>query len=165
MISDATSASRSSPSRLTWRTVRIRALGAAMAFSAAGALAQSCTVAPGATLAFPTIAALASTHNQTTDTGQSFKLACDSSVAGILRLSSDTPRAMNYGAYSLPFNLSLSSGAANNDLSTFSPGTQFTVARDGQPQTVVLYAKIFARDFKALPAGRYSASIMLTVDY
>jgi spore coat protein U-like protein len=147
------------------RNLRIHVLGAALALASAGALAQSCTVAPGATLAFPVIVALASTGNQATDTGQSLKVACDSGVAGTLRLYSGTARVMSNGAHSLPFNLSLGSGAANNDLSTLSPGASFDITRDGQLQTVILYARIFARDFKSLPAGPYSASITLTVEY
>jgi spore coat protein U-like protein len=140
-------------------------LGAALALASAGALAQSCTVAPGATLAFPVIVALASTGNQATDTGQSLKVACDSGVAGTLRLYSGTARVMSNGARNLPFNLSLGSGAASNDLPTLSPGAPFDIIRDGQLQTVTLYAKIFAQDFRSLPAGPYSASIILTVEY
>jgi hypothetical protein len=147
------------------RNLLIHVFGAALALASAGALAQSCTVASGATLAFPVIVALASTGNQTTDTGQSLKVACDSAVAGTLRLYSGTARVMSNGAFSLPFNLSLSSGAAGNDLSTLSPGAPFDIVRDGQSHTVTLYAKIFAQDFKSLPAGLYSASITLTVEY
>lgn len=146
-------------------TLRRHLFGVALALAGSGALAQSCTVASGATLAFSGIVALASTGNQTTDTGQSLQVACDSSVTGTLRLYSGTPRVMSNGAHSLPFNLSLTSGAAGNDLSTISPGTPFNITRDGQLQTVTLYAKIFAQDFKALPAGLYSASITLTVEY
>lgn len=147
------------------RNLLIHVFGAALALASAGALAQSCTVASGATLAFPVIVALASTGDQTTDSAQSLKVACDSAVTGTLRLYSGTARVMSNGAHSLPFNLSLSSGAASNDLSTLSPGAPFDLGRDGQPHTVTLYAKIFARDFKSLPAGPYSASITLTVEY
>jgi spore coat protein U-like protein len=147
------------------RNLQIHAFGAALALASAGALAQSCTVASGATLAFPGIVALASTGNQTTDTGPSLKLACDSTVTGTLQLYSGTPRVMTNASYSLPFNLSLSSGAASNDLPLLSPGASFTITRDGQLQTVTLYAKIFAQDFKSLPAGPYSTSITLTVEY
>lgn len=146
-------------------TLRLQAFGAAIALASSGALAQSCTVASGATLAFPGIVALASTGNQTTDTGQSLQVACDSSVTGTLRLYSGTPRVMSNGSHSLPFNLSLSSGAAANNLATISPGTPFNITRDGQLQTVTLYAKIFVQDFKALPAGLYSTSMTLTVEY
>jgi spore coat protein U-like protein len=147
------------------RNLRSHAFGAALALASAGALAQSCTVAPGATLAFPVIVALASTGDQATDTGQSLQVACDSGVAGALRLYSGTARVMSNGTHSLPFNLSRGSGAANNDLPALSPGASFDIIRDGQSQTVILYARIFARDFKSLPAGPYSASIILTVEY
>jgi spore coat protein U-like protein len=147
------------------RNLRMHAFGATLALASTSALAQSCSVASGPILAFQSIVALASTGNQTTDTGQSLKVACDSSVVGTLRLYSGSPRVMSNGSYSLPFNLSLNSGAASNDLSTLSPGTQFNIMRDGQMQTVTLYAKVFADDFKALPAGLYSTSITLTVEY
>jgi hypothetical protein len=157
--------SRAGAGGMMRRHLRILAFGAVLALPGTGALAQSCAVASGATLAFQGVVALASTGNQTTDTGQSLKIACDSSVVGTLRLYSGTPRVMSSNSYSLPFNLSLTSAAASNDLATLSPGTQFNIARDGQWQTVTLYAKIFARDFKSLPAGLYSTAITLTVEY
>lgn len=130
-----------------------------------GALAQTCTVASGAVLSFPGTIALASSGDQTTDSGQSFSVSCDSSVVGTLRLYSATPRVMSNNVYSLPFNLSLNNGAASNDLAATSPGTSFNIPRDGQAQPVTLYARILSQNFRHLPGGLYSVSITLTVEY
>ncbi|MDO8776036.1 MAG: spore coat protein U domain-containing protein [Burkholderiaceae bacterium] len=136
-----------------------------LALAGTNAIAQSCTVASGGTLAFQAVVALASTVNQTTDSGQSFKVKCDILVLGTLRLYSTTQRVMRSSSYSLPFNLSLNSGAASDDLPTAGPGAQFNITRDGIYQPVTLYAKIFTQDFKSLPGGSYSSSITLTVEY
>jgi spore coat protein U-like protein len=138
---------------------------AALAFASTHATAQSCTVGAGGALAFGSVVALASTTNRTTDSGQSFKVKCDSGVAGTLRLYSATPRVMQHNASSLPFNLSLNSGAANDDLPTAPLGAPFEITRNGTDQAVILYAKIFTQNFKSLPSGLYSAAIILTVEY
>jgi len=140
-------------------------LVATFTVSASHASAQSCTVGSGGTLSFTGIVALASTASQTTDSGQSFKVRCDSGVTGTLRLYSATPRVLRNGANSLPFNLSLTSGAASDDLPTNSPGTSFSVAPDGLDHAVTMYAKVFTQDFRALHGGLYSASITVTVEY
>jgi hypothetical protein len=72
---------------------------------------------------------------------------------------------MQNNASSLPFNLSLNSGAANDDLPTASLGAQFDITRNGTDQAVILYAKIFTQNFKSLPSGLYLAAIVLTVEY
>jgi hypothetical protein len=140
-------------------------LGAALLLGAGGALAQSCTVASGATLVFPPVVALAGGGNHTTDSGQSFKISCDASVVTALRLYSASPRIMSNSVYGLPFNLSLNSGAVIDDLATGAPGTAVNIVRDGQAQAVTLYAKILAQHFRSLPGGFYSASLTLTLEY
>jgi hypothetical protein len=140
-------------------------LGAALLAASGGAFAQSCTVAAGATLVFPPVVALASGGNPSTDSGQSFKISCDASVVSTLRLYSASPRVMTSSIYNLPFNLSLNSGAFSDDLATGSPGTPLNITRDGQGQTVTLYAKILAQNFRSLPGGFYSASLTLTLEY
>jgi spore coat protein U-like protein len=141
------------------------ALIAVLAMVSAHASAQSCTVGTGGALAFGSVVALASTANQTTDSGQSFKVKCDSGVAGTLRLYSATPRVMQHNASSLPFNLSLNSGAANDDLPTAPLGAPFDITRNGTDQAVILYAKIYSQNFRSLPSGLYSAAIVLTLEY
>jgi spore coat protein U-like protein len=136
-----------------------------LAMASTHATAQSCTVGSGGALAFGSVVALASTPHQTTDSGQSFKVRCDSGVAGTLRLYSATPRVLQNNASSLPFNLSLNSGAANDDLPTAPLGAPFDITRNGTDQAVTLYAKIYTQNFKSLPGGLYSAAIVLTVEY
>jgi hypothetical protein len=140
-------------------------LVAVLAMASTNAIAQSCTVASGGMLVFQGVILLASTGNRTTDSGQSFKVKCDSGVAGTLRLHSGTPRVMRNGSNNLPFNLSLTSGAPSNDLPTAPPGAQINITRDGLDHPVILYAKIYTEDFRTLPGGLYSASITLTVEY
>jgi spore coat protein U-like protein len=155
------SGATSGNNKTRWRGVLI----AVLAMVSTHATAQSCTVGTGGALAFGSVVALASTTNQTTDSGQSFKVKCDSGVAGTLRLYSATPRVMQNNASSLPFNLSLNSGAANDDLPTASLGAPFDITRNGTDQAVILYAKIFTQNFKSLPSGLYLAAIVLTVEY
>jgi spore coat protein U-like protein len=141
------------------------ALAAALLVSSVGALAQSCTVAQGAILAFPPVVALANGGDQTTDSGQSFKISCDASVVTSLRLYAASPRVMINNSRYLPFNLSLTSGALSNDLAASSPGTPLNITRDGQGQTVPLYARIYAHDFQSLPGGVYATTLTLTLEY
>ncbi len=129
------------------------------------AVAQSCTVAAGASLVFPPIVALANGGSPSTDSGQSFKISCDASVVTTLRLYSASPRLMISRAYYLPFNLSLNSGAAADDLATSSPGTPVNIVRNGQAQAVTLYAKIHSYNFQSLPGGFYSTALTLTLEY
>jgi len=145
----------------TWHGVLI----ALLAMATTDAAAQSCTVGTGAALAFGHVVALASTAHQTTNSGQSFKIRCDSGVPGTLRLYSATPRVLHSNGSSLPFNLSLNSGAVSDDLPMAAPGAPFEVTRNGTDQTVVLYAKIYTQNLKSLPGGLYSSVLMLTVEY
>lgn len=153
-----------SASRLLRRS-RPLVVGLALLGASQGVFAQSCTVALDGTLVFPTVVALASGGNQTTDSGQSLKVGCDAGVAGPLKLFSATPRVMSNNANALPFNLSLNSGAVSDDLPANSPGAPFNVVRDGQGHAVTLYARILAQNFKSLPGGTYSAAITLTLEY
>jgi spore coat protein U-like protein len=155
------SGAASGNNKTRWHGVLI----ALLAMVSTHAVAQSCTVGTGGTLAFGSVVALASTANQSTDSGQSFKVKCDSGVAGTLRLYSATPRVMQNITSSLPFNLSLNSGAANDDLPTAPLGAPFDITRNGTDQAVILYAKIFTQNFKSLPSGLYSAAIVLTLEY
>jgi hypothetical protein len=50
-------------------------------------------------------------------------------------------------------------------LPTASPGVSLGIARNGSNQTVTLYGRIYAGDFKALASGSYSRSITLTLEY
>jgi spore coat protein U-like protein len=149
----------------------IRRIAAAAAFAtiAVPALATplatpQCSVATGAQLVFGTVVALERTGDQTTDSASSFWINCNSEVTAAPQLYSPGPRVMQSGAQRLPFKLSLVSPNAG-DLPTGSPGTALSFPRNGANQTVTLYGKILASDFKALPGGFYSSSISLTIEY
>ncbi len=124
----------------------------------------TCTSDSGATLSFGAIVALASSADVTTNSGSSFWVNCTSDVATAPALYSTTPRTLLSGGQRLPFALSaVSPGGA--ELPTASPGTPLAIARNGSNQTVTLYGKILASNFKSLPAGMYSTSIILTIEY
>jgi spore coat protein U-like protein len=140
-------------------------LAIALALAACPILATpQCSVATGAQLSFGTIPALASAGDRTTDSGTSFWINCNSEVAAAPHLYSSSPRTLAAGASSLPFKLSLLS-AGNADLPASSPGTALGTTRNGTSQTVSLYGKIRAADYKSLPPGMYSTSISLTIEY
>ncbi len=124
----------------------------------------TCTVASAATLSFGAVVALASTGDVTTNSGTSFWVNCTSDVAAAPTLYSGSPRTLMSGGNSLPFTLSASApgGAA---LPAVSPGASLGVLRNGTQQTVTLYGKIAASDFKALPSGFYSTSVTLMIEY
>ncbi len=135
------------------------------AATSTGALAvPTCTVASGATLAFGTIVALASTGDVTSNSGSSFWVNCTSDVTAAPTLYSDTGRTLMSGGNSLPFALS-AMAPGGIELPSTSPGTALGITRNGSNQTVTLHGKVRAADFKALPSGSYSQLITLTVEY
>jgi len=124
----------------------------------------TCTIAAGATLSFGAVVALASTGDVTTNTGSSLWVNCTSDVVTTPRLYSPTARTLVSGNNTLEFSLSASS-PGGIELATSSPGTALEFAKNGSNQTVVLYGKLFAANFRALPSGLYSRVISLTVEY
>lgn len=124
----------------------------------------TCTIASGATLAFGPIVALASTGDVTTNSGGTFWVNCTSDVTTTPALYSGTERTLVSGGNSLPFTLSAAS-PGGTELATQSTGTPLGIAKNGTNQTVTLYGKVLAADFRSLPSGTYSRSIALTVEY
>ena len=124
----------------------------------------TCTVAPTATLSFGTVVALAATGDISTNTGSSFWVNCTSDTTVSPSLYSATSRTLLSGAGSLPFTLSVNS-PGGIEIASAPPGTQLGIVRDGTNQTVVLYGRIFASSFQSLPAGVYTRSIVLTIEY
>jgi hypothetical protein len=148
----------------------VSATGVAMAANAPGnvvvsaTLTSGCEVVDGA-IGFGSLVALASTGDKTADSGVTFKVACSSDVTPTI--ASTTTRSMTDGAgtpHLLPFNLSLTPGAAADDLASTTPAA-LTITQDGTLQTVTLYAKILASNFAALPAGIYSNTMVVDVAY
>jgi len=135
-------------------------IAAAMSATAA----PTCTVASGATLSFGAIVALESTGDVTANSGNTFWVNCTPDVTTIPALYSATPRTLQSGAASLPFALS-GVTAGGTPLPSAFPGTPLAIANNGTNQTVPLYGKILAADFKALPAGFYMRVLALTIEY
>ena len=132
---------------------------------AGGALAApTCTMATDATLHFGAVNALASTGDRTTNSGTSLWVNCTSEVTTSPALYSTTTRTLVSGGSSLAFTLS-AIAADGSELPMAFPGTSLGVARNGSNQTVTLYSKIRAADFKALPSGSYSRVVTLTLEY
>ena len=130
-------------------------------------LASGCEVQDGA-INFGTIITLLSSADKVANSGTSFKVACSSDV--VPTIASTTARSMKDGAATpnlLPFNLSLTLGAAADDLPSSAPGP-LPITKDGTLQTVTLYAKVLASNFSganALPAGSYSNTMLVDVSY
>lgn len=125
----------------------------------------TCTIATGATLSFGSVVALASTPDQTTNSGTSFWVNCSADVTTAPSLySSTTPRRMQAGAYSIPLALSTHS-PGGPELPFASPGMPLNVLRNGTAETVILYAKVQSIHFRSLPSGSYAAVLSLTLEY
>lgn len=138
----------------------------ALLFWAAGtaSAAPQCMVGSGAQLAFGTVVALASSPDATSDTGTGFWVNCNAEVASAPLLYSDSGRTMSSAGGNLPFTLSLA-GPGALQLPTASPGAALGIVRNGTNQTVTLYGKIRSVDFRGLPAGVYSTTLTLTLEY
>jgi len=128
-------------------------------------LTTGCEVSATASISFGSFAALASTGDKTADSGSTFRVACSNSAAPTIYATG--ARSMVHNVVDLlPFYLSLSAGAASDDLpSTSGTAAALTLTQDGDLHDVVLYAKVFAADFKALPSGAYTKDITVSVAY
>ena len=135
-----------------------------MAAGAPALAVPTCTVASGATLSFGAIVALASTGDVTSNSGSSFWVNCTSDVTTTPALYSATSRTLQSGSNNLPFALSGVS-AGSTELPATSPGMSLGITKNGTNQTVTLYGKVLATDFRALPSGSYSRVISLTLEY
>lgn len=125
----------------------------------------TCTIATGATLSFGNVVALASTPDQTTNSGSSFWVECSADVASTPSLySSTTPRMLVSGSNSIPLALS-TEFSGGPELPFASPGMPLNLLMNGNAQTVVLYARVQSIHFRALPSGVYAATLSLTLEY
>ena len=118
----------------------------------------------GVDASFGAVVALASTGNVTTNSGASFWVNCTADVTATPALYSASTRTLVSGCNMLPFTLSATS-AGGTELPTTSPGTVLGITKNGTNQTVTLYGRITASNFKSLPSGFYARSITLTVEY
>ncbi len=102
----------------------------------------------------------------TANSVSTFQVACSSDLSPTI--SASGTRAMTKAGVSMPFNLSLTSGAALDDLPTTSPGATLPVSfvQDGTLQDVVLYASVAPAAFRGLAGGAYSVTgLSVVVSY
>jgi hypothetical protein len=102
-------------------------------------------------------------HRPTNVVGERpFTVACSADKTPKI-LATGTRTIVN-GANSLPFNLSLTSGAAADDLpATLALAATLTVVQDGTAKVVPLYARLAKANFGSLPAGAYANGSAVTV--
>jgi spore coat protein U-like protein len=145
----------------------VAAAAADSTMTVSATLTSACIVSATSAIGFGPFAALAVTGDKTANSASTFQVACSNSASPTI--SAAGTRSMSNGATTpslLPFNLSLVSGAANDDLSADSgAGSAFTLAKDGDLHDVVIYGKTLASNFKALPSGAYTADVTLSVTY
>lgn len=129
-------------------------------------LTAACEVsASGAAIDFGSVVALASSGNKTANSGSGFQVACSTGLTPTIY--STTTREMDDGAgHTLAFNLCLSACSGSNDLAATQEGADsLSITQDGTLKTVALHGRILATNFQALPAGSYSKSVTVNVDY
>jgi spore coat protein U-like protein len=145
-------------------TLRLLGLVAAMLATRQATAVPTCTIASGAVLPFGRVVPLASTGDIDTNSGSSFWINCTADVTSAPAIYSGTSRVMAFGENSLPFQLG-AQHAGGPELPSTSPGTPLDITPNGSNQTVPLYGRILAADFKRLPAGAYSQVLSVTVEY
>lgn len=124
-------------------------------------LTSACAVSAGATISFGSFSTLA-TGDQTADSGSTFTVACSSDMTPLI-FATGTRTIIN-GANTLPFNLSLTSGAATDALpATLALAAALTLTKDGTAKVVPLYARLVKANFTSLPAGAYANGSAVTV--
>ena len=129
-------------------------------------LTSACEVSSGGTIDFGQVVALASTATPTADSGSTFQVACSNGLTP--KLYSASARSMDDGAaHQLPFDICLSACDGSNALSTTAAGatTPTPWTSDGTLQDVKLHGRLLAANFGGLPAGNYSKTVVISVDY
>lgn len=157
---------------LTAAIVSVFACGSALAttqvdstMTVDATLVTACQVSATSAIHFNSINALLSTGDKTANSGSSFQVACSAGASSPTIFASG-PRSMSNGTDSLPFNLSLTSGAGSDDLPTSSgTATTFTLTKDGTLYDVPIYGKVLATNFAGLSSGAYTTDVTVSVVY
>lgn len=130
-------------------------------------LVSGCTVGDSA-LDFGNITALSSGTDATADTAETLKIACTTGTTPVIY--STTERTLTGSGTaegsSIAFYLSQTADAAADNLpntTTGEPITDFTA--DGSEKTVVIYGRVPVANYGNQPAGVYTATITMSVDY
>jgi len=127
-------------------------------------LVSACTVSAAAAISFGSFSTQTIGDTQA-NSGSTFQVACSSDLAP--QIFAVGTRTLTEGANVLPFNLSLTLGAAADDLpTTLGAAEPLPITQDGTPQDVILYARALTADFAGLPGGAYSAGVItVSVSY
>jgi spore coat protein U-like protein len=127
-------------------------------------LTTACETNGASAIHFADTVALLSSGDNTANSGSTFQVACSNSATPTIYATGT--RAMVNGSNSLAFNLSLTSGAASDDLpSTSGSAAALSITQDGTMKVVALYAKTLATNFAALPSGAYTGDVTVSVAY
>jgi spore coat protein U-like protein len=128
-------------------------------------LTAACEVsAAGAKIDFGPVVALESTGDKAGDSSEGFQVACSTGLSPQIYSTSD--RVMTSGANNLAFDLCLSACNGSNALATTQLGADtLTIIQDGSLKPVTLHGRIKAANFKSLPAGSYTTTVTVSVDY
>ena len=127
-------------------------------------LVSACTVSANSTISFGSFSSQ-TTGDVLANSGATFQVACSADLEPLI-FASGTRTVVN-GGNILPFNLSLTAGAADDDLpATLGAAEALAITQDGSAQSVVLYARALTADYVGLPAGVYNAgAITVSVSY
>jgi spore coat protein U-like protein len=126
-------------------------------------LEDACTVSSAATIAFGTISNLSGGADLNADSGGTFTVTCSSGAAPTIGAS--PLRVMSDGEHDLPFNLSLSAGAATDNFPTLAAPGALGVVMDGTTKTVPIYARVPAANLGTLTSGAYAVALTINVNY
>jgi hypothetical protein len=141
--------------------------GTASGTVAVGATLVAACEVTAATIAFGSFANLLTAGDKTASSGTSFQVACSNDVAPLIYTTAPHVMLGGIGGLEqLPFNLSLTSGAASDTIN--STPTAFSPVQDGVLHSVPLYAKVLAANFtgaNARTSGTYTVNLTVSVDY
>jgi spore coat protein U-like protein len=129
-------------------------------------LTSGCSVSAAPVISFASFSTLAGV-DQTADTGTSLQVACTAGLTPVMFVSGSRTM-VDGGGNSIAFNLSLTAGAAANDMwIAIGPATSFGLTQDGAAHAVTLYARVPVANFAAKPAGFYATAtpLVVTVSY
>lgn len=130
-------------------------------------LTSACSVSAAPAITFASFSTLVGV-DQTADTGTSLQVACSAGLNPVMFVPGSRTMVDTGGINPIAFNLSLTAGAAADDLAiAIGPATGFGLTQDGAPHAVVLYARVPVANFASKAAGSYAtaAPLVVTVSY
>jgi spore coat protein U-like protein len=130
-------------------------------------LTSACSVSADPAISFASFTTLAGV-DQTANSGTSLQVACSAGLTPVMYVTGSRTMVDTGGINPIAFNLSLTAGAAADDLAiAIGPATSFGLTQDGAAHAVVLYARAPLANFASKVAGTYAtaAPLVVTVSY